>query len=77
MAYLSHGTDRMTNIARYANGHLFSMDGTRTPLIKQIAIALGDLNEVDFANLDLFVGRIKQLCEISHQRNCKLYVDAE
>ena len=67
----------MANIARYKNGHLFSMDGSRTPLMKQIAVVLGAMNEVDFSNLDLFIGRIKQLCEVSHERNCKLYVDAE
>ena len=51
----------MANIARYKNGHLFSMDGSRTPLMKQIAVVLGAMNEVDFTNLDLFIGRIKQL----------------
>ena len=67
----------MSNVARYANGHLFSLDGFSNPLTKQIGTVLGDLNEADFANLDLFIGRINQLGEVSEQRNCKLYIDAE
>ena len=67
----------MTNIARYANGHLFTIDGARTPLMAQIGTVLGDLNESDYANLDLFYGRINKLGDIASERNCKLYVDAE
>ena len=36
---------KMTNISRYAKGHLFDMYGERTSLEKQIAIKLGGLNE--------------------------------
>jgi len=67
----------MTNVALYANGHLFSLDGTHTPLTKRIATVLGDLDEADFANLDQFTGRINQLGEVAVERNCKLYIDAE
>jgi len=67
----------MTNVARYANGHLISLDGTHTPLTKQIGTVLGDLNEADFANLDLFTGRVNKLGEVADKRNCKLYIDAE
>jgi proline dehydrogenase len=67
----------MTNVARYANGHMFSLDGVHTPLTRQIATALGNLDEADFANLDQFTRRVNQLGEVAEQRNCKLYIDAE
>lgn len=67
----------MTNVARYANGHLFTIDGNRTALMTQIGQVLGDLNEDDYANLDRYYGRINQLGDVADERNCKLYVDAE
>ena len=67
----------MTNIARYANGHLFTIDGNRTALMTQIGQVLGDLNEDDYANLDRYYGRINKLGDVANERNCKLYVDAE
>ena len=67
----------MSNIARYTAGHLFQIDGARTPLVEQIATTLGGLNETDFEDLDRFVQRTNQLCEVASEHDCKLYVDAE
>jgi hypothetical protein len=69
----------MSNIARYANGHLFSIySGTeRTELVKELARVLGDVNDKDWANFDKFAERSRQLGALALERNCKLYVDAE
>lgn len=68
----------MSNIARYKNGHLFDMYGAgRTALLEQIGTKLGGLAPEDYANLDLFNGRMKHLSEVANARNCRLYVDAE
>ena len=67
----------MTNIARYTNGHLFTIDGNRTALTNQIASVLGDVKESDYENMDLFYGRINKLSDVANDKNCKLYVDAE
>lgn len=62
---------------RYANGHLFPIYGERSPLMEDIARKLGNLTDEDFANLDLFNGRIRKLTEHANNKNCLLYVDAE
>jgi len=38
---LSDNQGRMTNVARYANGHLFNLYEERTALEEQIAVKLG------------------------------------
>ena len=70
----------MSNIARYTNGHLFSLYGKaseRTPLTEQLAQVLGAVNEQDFANFDKFAERSGRLGKLAQDRNCKLIVDAE
>jgi len=47
----------MSNIARYTNGHLFSIYGDRTPLTEQLARTLGGLSDTDFENFDKFAQR--------------------
>ena len=69
----------MTNIARYKNGHLFSLFGKapRTALVNQLAAVLGGVNADDLANVEKFADRVRRLSRVAHERNCKLYVDAE
>ena len=68
----------MSNIARYKNGHLFDMySGKRSALIEQLGAKLGGMTAADYANLDLFFGRMKHLSETAKASNCSLYVDAE
>lgn len=70
----------MSNIARYTNGHLFSLYGSaseRTQLTEQLAQALGNVNKQDLANFDKFAERSGRLGKLAKERNCKLYVDAE
>ena len=70
----------MTNIARYTNGHLFDMysgEQGRTALVTQLGAKLGGMTGEDYANLDLFYGRMRHLSEFARDRNCSLYVDAE
>ena len=82
MARIGRGNgypDKMTNIARYRNGHLFDLYATQgcTPLEKQIGTALSGLTNDDYSNFDLFAGRVKHLSEVATESNCRLYVDAE
>ena len=81
MQSLSRGnkSSEMSNIARYTNGHLFALfdSAPRTALVEQLAAVLGGVNQADFANVDLFADRVRRLSKVAHQRNCKLYVDAE
>lgn len=54
---MSNGTQKgeMTNIARYANGHLFDMySDERSALVEAIGSKLGGATKDDYANLDLF-----------------------
>ena len=69
----------MTNIARYTNGHLFDMysETERTALVKQLGSKLGGMTDEDYANLDLFYGRMRHLSDYANEQNCSLYVDAE
>ena len=60
----------MTNIARYTNGHLFSLYTPRTDLEKQIATNLGALTAKDFDDVDKFGDRIRKISEYSSERNC-------
>lgn len=69
--------NELRNIDRYIGGHLFQVYGERTPLLEKIATQLGGLSDDDFANLDLFLGRIRALAGHANQKNCLLYVDAE
>ena len=80
MTKLKEGTESktMTNIARYKNGHLFDMySGKRSALIEQLGAKLGGMTSADYANLDLFYGRMRHLSETAKASNCSLYVDAE
>lgn len=67
----------MTNVARYANGHLFSIYESRSALEEQIAMKLGDCTEEDFEKMDKFAARIVKISDFASERNCHLYVDAE
>jgi len=67
----------MTNIARYTNGHLFSLYTPMTDLEKQIATKLGALTAKDFDDVKKFGDRILKISAYSSERNCQLYVDAE
>jgi len=69
--------NQMSEIARYTKGHLFSLYSSRTALVEQIATKLGGLNAKDFADFDLFKGRVIKLSDFASERNCLLYVDAE
>jgi len=80
MTKLKEGTESktMTNIARYKNGHLFDMySDERSALIEQLGAKLGGMTAADYANLDLFYGRMRNLSETAKASNCSLYVDAE
>ena len=61
MAQITSGspTDEMSNIARYKNGHLFSLAGTRTPLTDKLATALGGLDQADFDDFEQFKRRME------------------
>ena len=67
----------MTNVSRYANGHLFNLYKERTSLEEQIAVKLGEVTEKDFEDVDKFGYRIRKISDYSSVRNCQLYVDAE
>jgi hypothetical protein len=80
IAKLSKGTQsgEMTNIARYANGHLFDMySDERSALVEAIGSKLGGATKDDYANLDLFNQRMRNLSQFAKERNVLLYVDAE
>lgn len=67
----------MTQVQRYAKGHLFSLYDQRTALHEEIAAKLSGVTQDDLANFDLFANRIVQLSNFASERNCSLYVDAE
>lgn len=82
MARITRGTEhpeKMTNIARYRNGHLFDLYAAEgcSALEKQVGTALSGLTNDDYSNFDLFAGRVKHLSEVATESNCRLYVDAE
>ena len=55
----------MTNVARYANGHLFNLYSERTPLEEQIATKLAGVTPKDFIDVDKFGGRIRKISDYS------------
>ena len=67
----------MTEVRRYANGHLFSLYDKRTALEEQLARSLGAFTDDDFARLDRYEGRVHEICDHAAANNCLLYVDAE
>lgn len=74
---VSDDKGEMTNIARYYHGHCCTLYSEQTPFLKKITAKLGDLNDTDFANLELFKGRITRVSNEAATQACKLYVDAE
>lgn len=74
---MSDHEGKITNVSRYAHGHLFNLYSDRTALEKQIALKLGGLTEQDFVDVDKFGDRIIKISNYSSERNCQLYVDAE
>ena len=74
----SHSPAEMTNICRYANGHVFDLYAQEhTALERQIAQKLGGVTEKDYENLARFSERVSVLSDEAFSRNCRLYVDAE
>jgi hypothetical protein len=71
--------NQMDAVTRYANGHLFRFyeTGPRTSLVKAIAHHYANTTENDWADFDLYAGRVKRIAEFSAERNCYLYADAE
>lgn len=67
----------MTALARYKNGHLFSLDEPLSPLETLIATEVAGMNESDFHKFELFKERTLSFTEYAEERNTSLYVDAE
>jgi len=70
MHRLSDSEGQMSNVARYTNGHLFSLYTPTTDLEKQIATKLGALTEKDFDDVHKFGDRIRKISAYSSERNC-------
>lgn len=63
----------------YANAHLFRLDKElRHPLLEKIALNCGaGVTHQDLEVFDTFSTMLNELGDLSHERNCLLYVDAE
>ena len=74
---MSDDQGKLTNIARYKNGHLLDMYREMTPLKKQIAAELAGMDDSDFKTFESFAERCRLMGEHSAKHNCKLFIDAE
>lgn len=59
----SDQNNAMTEVSRYAGGHLFSLYGKRTALEAQLAVKLGAFTDADFEKLDRYEGRVHEICD--------------
>lgn len=66
----------MTNVFRYARGHLFCLYRKRSKIEEKIAKHFG-FTEEEFKKLDLCIERVNAITEYAQKRNCALYIDAE
>jgi hypothetical protein len=68
-------------LERYANAHLFQLypaDHSQTSTLTKIALKCGaGLTELDLKYYNDFAKKVTDMTELSHKRNCLLYVDAE
>ena len=72
-----NATDQITQLERYANGHLFPlMEADKHPFLTRLALALG-VSEADLQHFHVFAHRLVEMTQLGHQRNCVFYVDAE
>ena len=74
---LTDSNGEMTALARYKNGHLFSLEAPLSPLEKLIATQIAGMESSDFQKFELFKERTMSFTEYAKERNTSLYVDAE
>jgi len=74
---LSDSNGEMSALARYKNGHLFSLDAPLSSLEKLIATEIAGMDESEFHKFELFKERTLSFTEYAKERNTSLYVDAE
>lgn len=72
-------TDTLSRLEIYANAHLFRLDNKlRSGLLRRVAIGCGTgLNDNDWKLFEKFAERLVTICNIAHEKNTSLYVDAE
>ena len=79
----STDTERISQLERYANAHLFRLDPTGKysaiqDLLRKIALGCGaGVSENDLEIYDQFSERVLSIAELAKDRNCLLYIDAE
>ena len=70
-------SDALSPLEVYANGHLFRLDPSkRCNLRHKIAVHCG-MNKSDLDIFEKFAMRLNVIGDLSSERNCLLYVDAE
>ncbi|CDW89143.1 proline oxidase [Stylonychia lemnae] len=72
-----NSSQSLSQVERWANTHVLPLNPQdRHPVLLSFCKHLG-VTDQDINHFDLFAKRVIEMTELSHKRNCKLYVDAE
>ena len=79
LKFADNKTDTASRLEIYANAHLLRTEKHKqTPLLKRIALACNTgVTSNDLLLYEKLAERLIKICEVSFERNVKLYVDAE
>lgn len=79
LKFKENNTDEISKMEVYANAHLFRLDkAQRHPVFEKIALNCGaGVTYEDLEVFDTFATMVNELGDLSYNRNCLLYIDAE